>query len=178
MFRSELFCGREPRTRPFVFICLFVCLRQLFIMLGNDRSNDFWGARLSLSEELDCDASPEQRREFITQKYREGRYRLPHPAFSSQEELLKVWPTRGALKLTTGLPEHSKPQDLFQYLVQIFQKYLNNVFQINIIITSFLFTPCRCWQPPGDFRCSSFTQDQQLWGQNARFLCWRDKVSL
>uniref|UniRef100_A0A3Q1JBV4 Uncharacterized protein n=1 Tax=Anabas testudineus TaxID=64144 RepID=A0A3Q1JBV4_ANATE len=63
---------------------------QLFIMLGNDRANDFWAARLSVSEELDCDASPEQRREFISQKYREGRFRLPHPAFSSQEELLKV----------------------------------------------------------------------------------------
>ncbi|XP_026187108.1 arf-GAP with Rho-GAP domain, ANK repeat and PH domain-containing protein 3 isoform X1 [Mastacembelus armatus] len=63
---------------------------QLFITLGNDRANDFWAARLSVSEELDCDASPEQRREFITQKYREGRYRLPHPAFNSQEELLKV----------------------------------------------------------------------------------------
>ncbi|XP_023151491.2 arf-GAP with Rho-GAP domain, ANK repeat and PH domain-containing protein 3 [Amphiprion ocellaris] len=63
---------------------------QLFIMLGNDRANDFWAARLSPSEDLDCDASPEQRREFITQKYREGRYRLPHPTFCSQEELLKV----------------------------------------------------------------------------------------
>ncbi|GLD68810.1 arf-GAP with Rho-GAP domain, ANK repeat and PH domain-containing protein 3-like protein [Lates japonicus] len=63
---------------------------QLFIMLGNDRANDFWAARLSASEELDCDASPEQRREFITQKYREGRYRLPHPRFSGQDELLKV----------------------------------------------------------------------------------------
>ncbi|XP_073343483.1 arf-GAP with Rho-GAP domain, ANK repeat and PH domain-containing protein 3 [Pagrus major] len=63
---------------------------QLFIMLGNDRSNDFWASRLSVSEELDCDSSPEQRRDFITQKYREGRWRLPHPAFSSQEELLKV----------------------------------------------------------------------------------------
>uniref|UniRef100_A0A8C9Y867 ArfGAP with RhoGAP domain, ankyrin repeat and PH domain 3 n=1 Tax=Sander lucioperca TaxID=283035 RepID=A0A8C9Y867_SANLU len=63
---------------------------QLFIMLGNDRANDFWAARLSVSEELDCDASPDQRRQFISQKYREGRYRLPHPAFSSQEELLKV----------------------------------------------------------------------------------------
>nr|XP_046262179.1 arf-GAP with Rho-GAP domain, ANK repeat and PH domain-containing protein 3 [Scatophagus argus] len=63
---------------------------QLFIMLGNDQANDFWAAHLSLSEELDCDASPEQRREFITQKYRDGRYRLSHPAFNSQEELLKV----------------------------------------------------------------------------------------
>ncbi|XP_068181575.1 arf-GAP with Rho-GAP domain, ANK repeat and PH domain-containing protein 3 [Antennarius striatus] len=63
---------------------------QLFIMLGNDRANDFWAARLPPSDELDCDASPEQRREFITQKYREGSYRLSHPAFSRQEELLKV----------------------------------------------------------------------------------------
>uniref|UniRef100_A0A8C3A1I3 ArfGAP with RhoGAP domain, ankyrin repeat and PH domain 3 n=1 Tax=Cyclopterus lumpus TaxID=8103 RepID=A0A8C3A1I3_CYCLU len=63
---------------------------QLFIMLGNDRANDFWAARLSVSEELDCDALPDRRREFISQKYREGRYRLPHPRFSCQEELLKV----------------------------------------------------------------------------------------
>uniref|UniRef100_A0A3P9P5F7 ArfGAP with RhoGAP domain, ankyrin repeat and PH domain 3 n=1 Tax=Poecilia reticulata TaxID=8081 RepID=A0A3P9P5F7_POERE len=60
---------------------------QLFIMLGNDRANDFWAARLPASEELDCDASPEQRRDFISQKYREGRFRLAHPAFSGQEEL-------------------------------------------------------------------------------------------
>uniref|UniRef100_A0A673MXU7 Arf-GAP with Rho-GAP domain, ANK repeat and PH domain-containing protein 3-like n=1 Tax=Sinocyclocheilus rhinocerous TaxID=307959 RepID=A0A673MXU7_9TELE len=63
---------------------------QLFIMLGNDRANEFWAARLPVTEELDCDASPEQRREFITHKYREGRYRHPHPSFSTQEELLKV----------------------------------------------------------------------------------------
>uniref|UniRef100_A0A668AJH0 ArfGAP with RhoGAP domain, ankyrin repeat and PH domain 3 n=1 Tax=Myripristis murdjan TaxID=586833 RepID=A0A668AJH0_9TELE len=63
---------------------------QLFIMLGNDRANEFWASRLSLSEELDCDATPEQRREFITQKYREGRFRRAHPGFGSQDELLKV----------------------------------------------------------------------------------------
>lgn len=59
-------------------------------MLGNDRANEFWAARLSVSEELDCDASPEQRRDFIAQKYRDGRFRLAHPGFNSQEELLKV----------------------------------------------------------------------------------------
>ncbi|XP_029958053.1 arf-GAP with Rho-GAP domain, ANK repeat and PH domain-containing protein 3 [Salarias fasciatus] len=63
---------------------------QLFIMVGNDRANDFWAARVSPADELDCDASPEQRRDFITQKYKEGRFRLPHPMFGSQEELLKV----------------------------------------------------------------------------------------
>ncbi|XP_029283774.1 arf-GAP with Rho-GAP domain, ANK repeat and PH domain-containing protein 3 isoform X2 [Cottoperca gobio] len=63
---------------------------QLFIMLGNDRANDFWAARLSVWDELDRDASAEQRRDFIRQKYGVGRFRLPHPAFSSHEELLKV----------------------------------------------------------------------------------------
>nr|XP_057920373.1 arf-GAP with Rho-GAP domain, ANK repeat and PH domain-containing protein 3 [Doryrhamphus excisus] len=63
---------------------------QLFIMLGNDRANEFWAAHLPQSDELDCDASPSQRREFIGHKYRDGRYRLAHTAFSSQEQLLKV----------------------------------------------------------------------------------------
>ncbi|TRZ02058.1 hypothetical protein DNTS_031648 [Danionella cerebrum] len=81
---------------------------QLFIMLGNDRANEFWAARLPVTEELDCDASPEQRREFISHKYREGRYRHPHPSFSSQEELLKV--------LCTAVTE----QNLLKTVTQIF----------------------------------------------------------
>uniref|UniRef100_A0A8C9WR72 ArfGAP with RhoGAP domain, ankyrin repeat and PH domain 3 n=1 Tax=Scleropages formosus TaxID=113540 RepID=A0A8C9WR72_SCLFO len=63
---------------------------QLFIMLGNDRANEFWSARLPPAEEIDCDATPEQRREFVALKYRQGRYRRPHPGFATQEELLKV----------------------------------------------------------------------------------------
>uniref|UniRef100_A0A8C7K581 ArfGAP with RhoGAP domain, ankyrin repeat and PH domain 3 n=1 Tax=Oncorhynchus kisutch TaxID=8019 RepID=A0A8C7K581_ONCKI len=63
---------------------------QLFIMLGNDRANEFWAARLSPADELHHDATPDQRREFIIHKYREGRYRHPHPNFNTQEELLKV----------------------------------------------------------------------------------------
>uniref|UniRef100_A0A8B9RBC5 ArfGAP with RhoGAP domain, ankyrin repeat and PH domain 3 n=1 Tax=Astyanax mexicanus TaxID=7994 RepID=A0A8B9RBC5_ASTMX len=81
---------------------------QLFIMLGNDRANEFWAARLPVAEELDCDASPEQRREFIVQKYREGRYRHPHPSFSTQEELLKA--------LCTAVTE----QNLLKTVTQIF----------------------------------------------------------
>ncbi|XP_072520035.1 arf-GAP with Rho-GAP domain, ANK repeat and PH domain-containing protein 3 isoform X1 [Salminus brasiliensis] len=81
---------------------------QLFIMLGNDRANEFWAARLPVAEDLDCDASPEQRREFIIQKYREGRYRHPHPSFSTQEELLKA--------LCTAVTE----QNLLKTVTQIF----------------------------------------------------------
>ncbi|KAF5906690.1 arf-GAP with Rho-GAP domain, ANK repeat and PH domain-containing protein 3-like, partial [Clarias magur] len=81
---------------------------QLFIMLGNDRANEFWAARLPAADELDCDASPEQRREFITQKYREGRFRHPHPSFSTQEELLKT--------LCTAVTE----QNLLKTVTQLF----------------------------------------------------------
>lgn len=62
-------------------------------MLGNDRANEFWAATLSPSHQLNSEASPEQRRDFIVQKYREGRYRLRSPTFSNQEELLKVRPS-------------------------------------------------------------------------------------
>ncbi|CAL8328923.1 unnamed protein product [Gadus morhua 'NCC'] len=81
---------------------------QLFIMLGNDRANEFWSPRLSVSEEMDSDAVPEQRRSFIIQKYREGHYRHPHPRFSSQDQLLKV--------LCTAVTE----QNLLKTVTQIF----------------------------------------------------------
>eukprot|EP00063_Salmo_salar_P079188 XP_014054023.1 PREDICTED: arf-GAP with Rho-GAP domain, ANK repeat and PH domain-containing protein 3-like isoform X1 [Salmo salar] len=93
LMTSDLFC---------------VCVRQLFIMLGNDRANEFWAARLSPADELDRDATPDQRREFIIHKYREGRYRHPHPNFNTQEELLKV--------LCTAVTE----QNLLKTVTQIF----------------------------------------------------------
>ncbi|NXK16744.1 ARAP3 protein, partial [Arenaria interpres] len=63
---------------------------QLFIMLGNDRANRFWAARLPATEALYPDASAEQRRDFISRKYREGRYRLPHPHYATQEDVLQA----------------------------------------------------------------------------------------
>ncbi|NXQ13608.1 ARAP3 protein, partial [Peucedramus taeniatus] len=63
---------------------------QLFIVLGNDRANRFWAARLPAAEAITPDSGAEQRRDFITRKYREGRYRLPHPHYATQEEVLQV----------------------------------------------------------------------------------------
>ncbi|NWW81082.1 ARAP3 protein, partial [Climacteris rufus] len=63
---------------------------QLFIVLGNDRANRFWAARLPAAEAISPDSGAEQRRDFITRKYREGRYRLPHPHYGTQEEVLQV----------------------------------------------------------------------------------------
>ncbi|NWZ87219.1 ARAP3 protein, partial [Poecile atricapillus] len=63
---------------------------QLFIVLGNDRANRFWAARLPATEAITPDSGAEQRRDFITRKYREGRYRLPHPHYATQEEVLQA----------------------------------------------------------------------------------------
>ncbi|NXN88950.1 ARAP3 protein, partial [Bombycilla garrulus] len=63
---------------------------QLFIMLGNDRANRFWAARLPAAEAITPESGAEQRRDFITRKYREGRYRLPHPHYATQEEVLQA----------------------------------------------------------------------------------------
>ncbi|KAM6249646.1 arf-GAP with Rho-GAP domain, ANK repeat and PH domain-containing protein 3 isoform 2-T3 [Spheniscus humboldti] len=63
---------------------------QLFIMLGNDRANRFWAAHVPAAEALYPDASAEQRRDFISRKYREGRYRLPHPHYATQEDVLQA----------------------------------------------------------------------------------------
>ncbi|XP_072573738.1 arf-GAP with Rho-GAP domain, ANK repeat and PH domain-containing protein 3 isoform X5 [Paramormyrops kingsleyae] len=87
---------------------------QLFIMLGNDRANEFWAAHLPVDAELDCDATPEQRREFVILKYREGRFRRSHPSFNTQEELLKA--------LCTAVTEHN----LLKTVTYIFSEAVAN----------------------------------------------------
>ncbi|XP_029439114.1 arf-GAP with Rho-GAP domain, ANK repeat and PH domain-containing protein 3 isoform X2 [Rhinatrema bivittatum] len=63
---------------------------QLFIVLGNERANRFWAARLPACDVLHPNATTEHRRDFIIHKYREGKYRRPHPHFSTQEEILQA----------------------------------------------------------------------------------------
>lgn len=63
---------------------------QLFIVIGNKRANDFWAGNLQKEEELHMDSPVEKRKNFITQKYKEGKFRKTLLASLSKEELNKV----------------------------------------------------------------------------------------
>uniref|UniRef100_A0A8C9TAA7 ArfGAP with RhoGAP domain, ankyrin repeat and PH domain 1 n=1 Tax=Scleropages formosus TaxID=113540 RepID=A0A8C9TAA7_SCLFO len=62
-------------------------LIQLFMLLGNARANLFWAANVPPSEALLPSSCTEDRRRFITAKYREGKYRRYHQLFGNQQEL-------------------------------------------------------------------------------------------
>ncbi|XP_043918024.1 arf-GAP with Rho-GAP domain, ANK repeat and PH domain-containing protein 2 [Protopterus annectens] len=62
-------------------------LVEMFIVVGNKIANSFWSGDLQPCEELDMDASSEERKMFITQKYKEGRFRKKIYARMTQDEL-------------------------------------------------------------------------------------------
>ncbi|XP_004867729.1 arf-GAP with Rho-GAP domain, ANK repeat and PH domain-containing protein 2 isoform X2 [Heterocephalus glaber] len=65
-------------------------LIELFIVIGNKRANDFWAGNLLKDEELQMDSPVEKRKNFITQKYREGKFRKTLLASLTKEELNKA----------------------------------------------------------------------------------------
>ncbi|KAG7480217.1 arf-GAP with Rho-GAP domain, ANK repeat and PH domain-containing protein 1 isoform X1 [Solea senegalensis] len=62
-------------------------LIQVFVMLGNERVNSFWAANVPPSEALTPSSCSDERRRFITNKYRQGKYRKYHPLYGNQKEL-------------------------------------------------------------------------------------------
>ncbi|XP_008579657.1 PREDICTED: arf-GAP with Rho-GAP domain, ANK repeat and PH domain-containing protein 2 [Galeopterus variegatus] len=66
-------------------------LIELFIVIGNKRANDFWAGNLQKDEELHVDSPVEKRKTFITQKYKEGKFRKTLFASLTKEELNKVF---------------------------------------------------------------------------------------
>ncbi|XP_056298098.1 arf-GAP with Rho-GAP domain, ANK repeat and PH domain-containing protein 1-like isoform X2 [Pseudoliparis swirei] len=62
-------------------------LIQVFLLLGNKRVNSFWAANVPPSEALMAASGSEDRRRFIANKYRQGKYRKYHPLYGNQEEL-------------------------------------------------------------------------------------------
>ncbi|MBZ3882707.1 Arf-GAP with Rho-GAP domain, ANK repeat and PH domain-containing protein 2 [Sciurus carolinensis] len=65
-------------------------LIELFIVIGNKRANDFWAGNLQRDEELHMDSPVEKRKNFITQKYKEGKFRKTLLASLTKEELNKA----------------------------------------------------------------------------------------
>ncbi|KAI4815708.1 hypothetical protein KUCAC02_005843, partial [Chaenocephalus aceratus] len=62
-------------------------LIKVFLLLGNERVNSFWAANIPPSEALVPSSCSEERRRFITNKYRQGKYRKYHPLYGNQKEL-------------------------------------------------------------------------------------------
>ncbi|NWU45473.1 ARAP1 protein, partial [Hylia prasina] len=62
-------------------------LIELFQQFGNMMPNQFWAANVPPSEAISPTSGSQERRRFITAKYREGKYRHYHPLFGNQEEL-------------------------------------------------------------------------------------------
>ncbi|KAM6946388.1 arf-GAP with Rho-GAP domain, ANK repeat and PH domain-containing protein 1 [Aplochiton taeniatus] len=62
-------------------------LVQVFQLLGNEHVNSFWAANVPPSEALAPTSCSEERRRFINNKYRQGKYRKYHPLYGNQREL-------------------------------------------------------------------------------------------
>uniref|UniRef100_A0A672H9E7 ArfGAP with RhoGAP domain, ankyrin repeat and PH domain 1 n=1 Tax=Salarias fasciatus TaxID=181472 RepID=A0A672H9E7_SALFA len=62
-------------------------LIQVFLLLGNKRVNSFWAANVPPSEALSPSSCSDERRRFITNKYRQGKYRKYHSLYGNQSEL-------------------------------------------------------------------------------------------
>ncbi|NXD72130.1 ARAP2 protein, partial [Eolophus roseicapillus] len=65
-------------------------LIELFIIIGNKRANSFWAGNLPPDEELHMDAPAEKRIAFITQKYKEGKFRKAPFTYKTKEQLNKA----------------------------------------------------------------------------------------
>ena len=60
------------------------------MLLGNERVNAFWAANVPPSEALAPSSCSRDRRSFISNKYRQGKYRKYHPLYGNQRELDNV----------------------------------------------------------------------------------------
>ncbi|XP_070613204.1 arf-GAP with Rho-GAP domain, ANK repeat and PH domain-containing protein 2 isoform X1 [Erythrolamprus reginae] len=65
-------------------------LIELFIVIGNERSNSFWEGNLQPDEKLQMDAPDDKRLTFITQKYKEGKFRKMTLLSKTKDELNKA----------------------------------------------------------------------------------------
>uniref|UniRef100_UPI00398EF4A6 arf-GAP with Rho-GAP domain, ANK repeat and PH domain-containing protein 1 n=1 Tax=Pristiophorus japonicus TaxID=55135 RepID=UPI00398EF4A6 len=63
---------------------------QMFQCISNQKANLFWAANVPPSEAINESSSCQERKRFISAKFREGKYRKYHLLFGNQEELNKA----------------------------------------------------------------------------------------
>ncbi|KAF0030560.1 hypothetical protein F2P81_017291 [Scophthalmus maximus] len=76
-------CGAPKPEWASINLCVVLCKR----CAGNERVNSFWAANVPPSEALTPSSCSDERRRFITNKYRQGKYRKYHPLYGNQKEL-------------------------------------------------------------------------------------------
>ncbi|KAI2664802.1 Arf-GAP with Rho-GAP domain, ANK repeat and PH domain-containing protein 1 [Labeo rohita] len=103
-------------------------LIRVFLLLGNGKANQFWGANIPPSESLCSSANSEKRLEHITAKYKDGKYRKYHILYGQQEalnsalcsavqsgdllETLSLLNCGADINCNTGIPELPTPLSL------------------------------------------------------------------
>ncbi|XP_072317922.1 arf-GAP with Rho-GAP domain, ANK repeat and PH domain-containing protein 1 [Eucyclogobius newberryi] len=115
-------------------------LIEVFYLMGNKRVNSFWAANVPPSEALTPSSCTEDRRRYIANKYRQGKYRKYHPLFGNQKELnnalcinvqggdvletLRLIFCGADVNCSTGVPECPSPLTLAQASSQPLQAEL------------------------------------------------------
>ncbi|RXN32074.1 arf-GAP with Rho-GAP ANK repeat and PH domain-containing 1-like protein [Labeo rohita] len=115
-------------------------LIRVFLLLGNGKANQFWGANIPPSESLCSSANSEKRLEHITAKYKDGKYRKYHILYGQQEalnsalcsavqsgdllETLSLLNCGADINCNTGIPELPTPLSLAKRSSQTVQAEL------------------------------------------------------
>ncbi|XP_067263337.1 arf-GAP with Rho-GAP domain, ANK repeat and PH domain-containing protein 1 [Chanodichthys erythropterus] len=115
-------------------------LIRVFLLLGNGKANQFWGANIPPSESLCVNANSEQRLQHITAKYKDGKYRKYHILFGQQEalnkalcsavqfadllETLSLLNCGADINCHTGIPQFPSPLSLAKHCGQTVQAEL------------------------------------------------------
>uniref|UniRef100_A0A673BBI6 ArfGAP with RhoGAP domain, ankyrin repeat and PH domain 1 n=1 Tax=Sphaeramia orbicularis TaxID=375764 RepID=A0A673BBI6_9TELE len=137
-------------------------LIQVFLSLGNERVNSFWAANVPPSEALTPSSCSEERRRFITNKYRQGKYRKYHPLYGNQKELdnalcinvqssdvletLSLIFCGADVNCSTGMPSCPSPLSLAKAHSQLLQAELikNNLNTVGLAMDVNPYSPPLC----------------------------------
>ncbi|KAL1274042.1 hypothetical protein QQF64_026856 [Cirrhinus molitorella] len=100
-------------------------LIRVFLLLGNGKANQFWGANIPPSESLCSSTNSEKRLEHITAKYKDGKYRKYHTLYGQHAalnsalcsavqsgdllETLSLLNCGADINCNTGIPEFPTP---------------------------------------------------------------------